>query len=389
VSTLDIRTLAFILAAIIITESLVLIVVWRTRKTFSGFGLWTLASVVIASSFVLLGLRGAIPDFFSVVIANLLQIVGAILIFMGIRKYLDEPYHDYLNYLLAAVVMGFLVYFLYVHNDVNARILVVSCAWFIGCLRCALILLADVPTELRPSTRFAGGVFIALGLVHLLRGIHAWFGPPQTDLFVPDAVQAFVFTSWIVLAVGLTFGLFMMTTKRLELELAKLVRLAHTDDLTGAWNRRYLIEWSQREARRAHRYGHSLSMLAIDIDHFKDVNDTYGHAVGDLLLKGLASTAQSSLRASDVFARTGGEEFTALLPESDAAESLVVAERIKNEIGQVAVYAGSVPVTTTVSIGVASLSPDDRDIRPVFQRADAALYEAKRNGRNRVVVQQV
>lgn len=383
--TLDIRTLAFVLAAIIITQSLALLVMRQTHKTFGGFGFWTLASAALAVSFLLLGLRSRIPDFFSIVVANLLQIVAGILVFMGIRKFFGKPYQDALNYLLAASVMAALVWFLYADNDEIARVLVVSGAWFIWCLRCALVLVADAPEELRPSARFTGAMMGALGLVQLFRGVYAWDNPAEGDLFSPSTVQALIFLSWIGLAVGLTFGLFMMTSRRLELELAERVLQAYTDELTGAWNRRYLIESSQREVNRARRYGHVLSMLAIDIDLFKQINDTYGHTVGDLFLKRLTAAARLSLRDSDIFARTGGEEFAVLLPQSDAAKSMVVAERIRSGISKMTIHWKGVPVRITVSIGVASLDPSDQEIHTVFQRADAALYEAKRKGRNRVV----
>ncbi|CAG0960384.1 putative diguanylate cyclase DgcT [Anaerolineae bacterium] len=387
-SSLDIRTLAFVLAAIITIQSLGLFVVWQRRKTTSGFGLWTAACTIFAVSLFLLGLRNLIPDFFSVVIANALQFVAGILLFMGIRRFFNSPYHDYLNYLLAATAFLLLIYFLYIRDEITVRILIVSVAWLLGCLRCAIILIVDTPKELRASARFTAVVFGTLGLVHLFRGAVVLVNPAESEMFAPTPTQAFFFVALIGLTLCMTFGLYMMMSKRFELELANIVHQANTDDLTGVWNRRYLFELSQQEFKRARRYDRPLSVLAIDIDHFKKVNDAHGHIVGDLLLKELASTVQSVLRESDVFARTGGEEFMVLLPESDATDSATVAERVRRAISRVTINARSVPVGVTISIGVASLSIEDQDIQAVYQRADAGLYEAKHKGRNCIILKQ-
>lgn len=308
---------------------------------------------------------------------------------MGIRRFFNRPYHDYLNYLLAATAFLLLIYFLYIRDEITVRILIVSVAWLIGCLRCAIILIVDAPKELRTSARFTAIVFGTLGFAHLFRGMLVLVNPAESEMFALSPAQSFFFVALIGLTLCMTFGLYMMMSKRFELELANIVHQANTDDLTGVWNRRYLFELSQQEFKRARRYDRPLSVLAIDIDHFKKVNDAHGHIVGDLLLKELASTVQSVLRESDVFARTGGEEFMVLLPESDATDSATVAERVQRAISRVTINSRGVPVGVTISIGVASLSIEDQDIQAVFQRADAGLYEAKHNGRNCIILKQV
>ncbi len=307
---------------------------------------------------------------------------------MGIRQFFERPQHDYLNYLLAAAALALVTYFLYIRDDITARILIVSLAWLMGCIRCAIVLVVDAPKELRASARFTAIVFGTLGLVHLFRGMVVLINPAESEMFAPTPTQAFFFVALIGLTLSMTFGLFLMMSKRFELELADIIHQANTDDLTGMWNRRYLFDMSQQEFKRARRYDRELSVLAIDIDHFKKVNDTYGHIVGDALLKELASAVRSVLRESDIFARTGGEEFMVLLPESDATDSATVAERVQRAISRVTINSRGVPVGVTVSIGVASLSIEDQDIQSVFQRADAGLYEAKHNGRNCIILKQ-
>lgn len=169
--------------------------------------------------------------------------------------------------------------------------------------------------------------------------------------------------------------------KRLESE---LIRLATTDSLTGIANRRSFFEQLEREWARARRHARTLSLMMFDLDHFKHVNDSHGHAVGDLVLAALVDEARGLLRADDVLGRLGGEEFAILLPEVDLQGAAAAAERLRERLGARRVEAPAGPVRCTVSVGavearVALESPD-----VALKRADDALYEAKRTGRNRV-----
>lgn len=168
-----------------------------------------------------------------------------------------------------------------------------------------------------------------------------------------------------------------------------LVIAGLTDALTGLHNRRYLERRLDEEVTRALRYQHPLSCLFIDADHFKRINDQHGHGAGDSVLRELALRVRECLRLSDIATRFGGEEFTLLLPQTDATEALNLAERIRHRIQDkpIAIHGGKT-VTITVSIGVAALRADDNDTRAageqLIKEADSALYLAKESGRNRV-----
>ncbi|NET35459.1 MAG: diguanylate cyclase [Cyanothece sp. SIO1E1] len=164
--------------------------------------------------------------------------------------------------------------------------------------------------------------------------------------------------------------------------------LAITDPLTGVLNRRHLLEIAEKELARTHRYSRQFSVLMLDIDHFKQINDTCGHAVGDEAIKTIAKAAVFSLREGDSFGRFGGEEFVALLPETNVDQAFEVAEQIRNTVAKVSIPARGRIARLTVSIGIASHNPEDRSIDALLKRADDALYEAKRQGRNRVIVNQ-
>ena len=162
-------------------------------------------------------------------------------------------------------------------------------------------------------------------------------------------------------------------------------RLATTDGLTGLHNHRRMQELLDAAFKQAHRYGRKVSLLLLDIDHFKNVNDRYGHPAGDAVLRGVATMLAAQARDSDVVARYGGEEFAVALPETDRAGALVIAERIRAAIERVDQLTDSGPVRVTVSIGVATFPDDARDKASLVECADKSLYAAKHGGRNRVV----
>jgi len=162
-------------------------------------------------------------------------------------------------------------------------------------------------------------------------------------------------------------------------------RLATTDGLTGLTNHRTFQVRLDEQLAQAQRYGKKLSLILCDIDHFKAVNDTYGHPVGDVVLRGVAKTLLKDARATDIVARYGGEEFAVVMPETDAAGALVIAERIRERVKALAFETGQGTLKVTLSLGVAAV-PDDAARKPeLVQRADACLYHAKRHGRDRCV----
>jgi diguanylate cyclase (GGDEF)-like protein len=174
------------------------------------------------------------------------------------------------------------------------------------------------------------------------------------------------------------------TTER-RAHLAKLEHEAHTDPLTQVANRGRFIDVANEELARCRRYGHPLSLWMIDVDHFKDLNDTYGHQAGDVALKSLMVTSRQALRDWDIVGRMGGEEFAVLLPETDATQALQVAERLRQTVATAAIPIGEGRVVhLTVSTGIATLHDDDTTVETLLSLADEALYEAKRRGRDRV-----
>lgn len=165
----------------------------------------------------------------------------------------------------------------------------------------------------------------------------------------------------------------------------RLRALAMTDGLTGVFNRTYFDERFQLEMKRAQRYKRHLSLVMFDLDHFKAINDRFGHGVGDQVLCHVAESSGGHLRETDVLARYGGEEFVVLLPELTYGEALAVAEKLRANIRTARIAVGEETLRFTASFGVSSMLSDDKDFRNILDRADKGLYEAKAKGRNRVI----
>ncbi|MDB5686748.1 MAG: hypothetical protein JWR77_1337 [Rhizorhabdus sp.] len=166
---------------------------------------------------------------------------------------------------------------------------------------------------------------------------------------------------------------------------AELRAMALTDTLTGLANRRHFEARGDAEIAALRKTGKPLALLMIDIDHFKAINDTHGHPVGDEVLKAVAARCRGALRDEDMVARLGGEEFVVLLPGTDVAEAAAIAERLREAIASVPVMAGSAVIEVHASLGGAMAGPPPETIDTLLDRADAALYRAKTGGRNRVI----
>ncbi|MCG3176641.1 MAG: hypothetical protein MOGMAGMI_01599 [Candidatus Omnitrophica bacterium] len=176
--------------------------------------------------------------------------------------------------------------------------------------------------------------------------------------------------------------------RRLELHMDFLAGQSMTDDVTGLYNHRHILEELQKEIERSRRHGRGICGIMVDLDDFKSVNDTYGHLVGDLLLKEFARTLNEAVRSIDIVGRYGGDEFLLLLPETTAASAIEVAERVRSRIQSTAFVRGRVPggVRVTASLGLfAYQTLEELDAGRFVERADQAMMSAKRSGKDRVI----
>ena len=205
---------------------------------------------------------------------------------------------------------------------------------------------------------------------------------------VAELEVALVVTTVGVVAVIIVLAAFVMVPmmRRLESQTEELIDLATTDPLTGSLNRRSFMREAETEFDRFRRYRSQFAVIMIDIDRFKTVNDTYGHAAGDSVIRALTRVCIEQTRASDVIGRMGGEEFAVLLPEASVESARIAAEKLRAALEAEAVFHEGKEIRFSASLGVAVSGPDDNEVLKVISRADEALYVAKGAGRNRVEV---
>lgn len=163
-----------------------------------------------------------------------------------------------------------------------------------------------------------------------------------------------------------------------------LERLASVDGMTGLNNRRHFLALAETEWSRFRRYGRPLAMLMMDIDHFKSINDNYGHDVGDEVIKSVAAHLLQHKRTSDIAGRLGGEEFAMVLPEATLESAAGAAERLRQLIAEHVITSGGQRISLTISVGASACDANTKSVEELLKQADLALYEAKRSGRNRV-----
>ena len=214
----------------------------------------------------------------------------------------------------------------------------------------------------------------------LLAALAAWSLPPKIALN-----SLFLFALSLVLGAALALTQGRLRRAAFLAEQALLYACRH-DSLSGALSRGYFTETAMRDFALARRHGRPLAVAMLDIDHFKIINDRHGHDVGDAAIRALAAACSHALRASDYLGRVGGEEFVCVMPETDAAEALACAERIRVLVEALRVPADGGPVRFTVSLGVSVLGAGHADWEALLHDADQAMYRAKSGGRNRVVL---
>jgi diguanylate cyclase (GGDEF)-like protein len=250
----------------------------------------------------------------------------------------------------------------------------------------SVVVLADIPAQ---AAQTFGKSALLLGIrsvlcVPVMIGeeiaalIYVYKTDPASRPFDQHDVQ-------LAVAISHQAALTIQRTRLLEKARA-LEQRAIVDGLTRLHNRQHFLELAELELQRARRYRHPLSAVMLDIDYFKQTNDTYGHAVGDQVLQTVAARCRQNLRDIDLLGRYGGDEFVVLLPENDSNGARIVAERLRRCAAETPVDTDRGPLNVTISLGVAALADDGPDLATLLNEADAALYRAKNAGRNRVEV---
>jgi len=331
---------------------------------------------------LLIGLRPWIPAFFSIVVSNLLLFAGALFLYLATAEILEQKSRLF-PWLAGICLLAFppLAWFTYLHDDLRVRLAIHAVV--IGAIfaTTAQMLFRKPEPETRQAARACAWLLI---LATCLQGSWCLFefqlGPGRADLVHPDLVNVGFSYLSMVLGLATVIGLLWLSLSVHRLDLHKM---AQTDSLTSLLNRRAFEEILRRELLRCDRAGGSLGIMLIDLDYFKQVNDSLGHFAGDDVLRRIALVLRDGTRPSDVLARYGGEEFVVLLRNVGIDEARSAAERIRQQIESQSGLPGK--VSLTASIGVAASKPKETATEFLL-RADEALYRSKREGRNQVNV---
>ena len=379
----DLSALLFLFVTMALSAIMLMVLRSVARSSVAGVREWTCANVLAIVALLLFAARGRIADVLSIDVANLLFLGAPALMLAGFERHLGRPAPYRALAALVATSTVALGIFHYGVDAIAVRVALSSLFHGIVCVAMAWGLRPWAhPDRTRYPIRFAFGAALTLATAHAVRALMyvSHYGV-QVTLFDSSPVNLVCFALGTLALPGLTLGAVMMANAGL---IGQARYAAEHDHLTGAWSRRAFFGRAERAHADAVRTGGPLSLLIFDVDHFKAINDTHGHAVGDRVLADLVARTGTVLRG-DACARLGGEEFAVLLPDTDADAAVQLADELRRTLERAAVAgAGGAAVRYTVSVGVASLD-DGESLASLLQRADAALYAAKRGGRNRVV----
>jgi len=378
---LDLRSLTIMAGLIGIVMGLVLLGLRRNYPaSIRGMRLWGTAPLVCAASTLFYGLDGLLPAPLVTLIGNGLLLVGVTLFLWGSERLHGLPSSWRRWAAVIAATLLVLAFFMHVYPDYRIRVLVFS-----GTLAAVVVEHARLlgrHGNKRFAHRFTAMVLWGQAAVLICRALSTlWLDLADTQRFAQSPIQTLYIATFSFSALLVSIGVLLMAGERVREEFEYM---ATHDSLTGAYTRRAVLAACADDLARWERYGNPFSLLILDLDHFKRINDEHGHLAGDHVLAHFVQLIQSHLRSADRLGRYGGEEFLVILPETDTDAAKAAAERMRAALH--ATPGSADRPHCTVSIGLTTVRHGDRTIDALIARADAALYEAKAQGRNRVQV---
>jgi diguanylate cyclase (GGDEF)-like protein len=377
---LDTLTLLIVL---IVSNLLMAGALWITfaGRFKSGLGQWTASLIVQGVCWMLIATSNDIADYLSIAVATAFLVYCWALQMSAILEFHGRPTPRWLLY--GPAVIAFLIVGIYVHEP-KARLAVCGLGLGIAQLATAVgMVYYRVAAELRTRLLLAASFLLMAGGLFWL-AFTAWFEPeaimPTVGSTPAPGVSLIIFYG---VTIASSFAFLLMHKERADRESHELATI---DSLTGVYNRRTFKELADPQFSRARRVRSPISLLLLDIDHFKRINDTYGHLAGDQALTQFARLVRTCLRKEDLLARFGGEEFVVLLPGAADAQAAASAERIREEVCATPLRVGEHDIKLTVSIGLVTESGEQLPLlEAMVGAADEALYAAKAAGRNRVM----
>jgi diguanylate cyclase (GGDEF)-like protein len=370
---LDFFTALVLWSSASITIAAVLLLIWWRDRAFTAGLWWGSGFAATALSAALIAARGHVPDLLSIEAANTIMLTGLGCWVAGVSVHCGRTPRPWV--LLPALLWVAGMFVPAVRDSLAARISLCSAA---AAIAYGMMLVQIWPGwRDRSARRALAFVFLFQTNKNIATAVLVTaFPPTRLDVFPYAPIAAL--TALLALILVVIYGAKLV----MERSEQKLRVLAYTDPLTHALNRRGLIERFDAMAAARHGTGRSIALLVFDLDHFKRVNDQFGHLAGDAALAGFARLAKSCLRPDDAFGRLGGEEFAAVLAIDHAAEATAVAEQLRTALAAQPILFAQLRIPLTVSVGVAAMRSDRADFGALMSEADRALYAAKISGRN-------
>ncbi|WP_329767467.1 GGDEF domain-containing protein [Stenotrophomonas maltophilia] len=370
--------LGFLLCIGIAVGFSLLLVVLRGQPVLR---LWTASLWLLTLGVTLLALRPYLPLAPAILAGNAAMAGCALLMLRGVALHLEQPLPLWRPLLMAAVFMACIFAFLVLWPDLGVRLQVFSVFTLLVDGWIAWLLLRHAPVQQRTSCRLAAVVFLAEAALYAVR-LFLPVAPDAGEDIMRTGTPMFVtYIAGVMLELARCFAMVLLLVERM---LVDLRRAARTDGLTGLLNRSAVLADGQVQLQRLRRQGRPLALLLIDVDHFKQINDRWGHLAGDEVLRHFAAVLQHGLQGRDtLLGRYGGEEFVLVLAGSTQAEAMARAATIRTALQQNPARLATGPVTFTASIGLA-MDDGQGELSTLLAAADAALYRAKTAGRDRL-----
>lgn len=349
-------------------------------KNIHGLREWYQSSFVLALALPLFLARAIIPDVFSIILANLMVLVCFMLMNLGTRKFagVDARNNNQLLFLFICAYLLLLAWFTYMQPNITTRVICISLFTTIVTVDQLILVVRKIPDTTGRNMLVVALSGVILTRVVRLGGLAFGYDHPASIFDASLFHMIFLATPAIMIPIA-TISYIMLATEKLH---ENLEFMNHHDDLTGCFNKKAGIEELEREVYRAQRYNHHFSIMMIDIDNFKIINDTYGHLAGDTVLIDFAQKTRSAIRETDKLSRFGGDEFLIILPNTSIHEARLSSERIHHS----ASHTGSRP--WTVSIGITEWLGEKDSLDALLTRADKSLYLSKKLGKNQTQIYQ-
>lgn len=384
---LDVRTLLAVLNLTSLVVGVLLTWAYFSLPRGRGTGEWMFAGWLFTAAWTVMSMRLTHETRSLIALQNSLMLFAMACIAMANRRFVDRGSTDHVMILLAVNAAGIFTVATLVGVGYHERAILFAALGGSFAAYSAWALFKGLPPVGLPARRLGAWLAVLNTLIIITRALPqvSYGGTGTEKMLDPSAWQGVTLLPPTVTLIATAFVFVLMLSEESE---ARAMELASTDELTECASRRVLEEVVRSELNAVRRRRGSMALVIVDVDHFKKVNDTHGHSVGDAVLRHLAGTLRACVRRSDLLARYGGEEFCIILRDTNAAGAAIFAERARSMLEASTTEAGGRTITVTASFGVAATlldEPDDWDA--LFRRADAALYRAKNNGRNRIEVQ--